>query len=241
MPKLNREKGTPPLYSQLESILKKKIEHGEYNKGDFLPTEKMLMEQYEVSRVTVRQAMAALSQARYIKCARGIGTEVVYEKIDERMKRVISFTEEMEQHNVTMETSYCRMEKIRPSTQVAMALQIPKTDLCYCLTRVRNVGGRPLVYTITYLKNIVELPMDCQHYMKSLYMYLHEVHQIWIERGLDTLEAALPTEKVQEFLQIEAQTPIFKRVRQAYLPGGEAFEYSICYYPGNRYKYTVEL
>ena len=91
---LNHEKGAPPLYSQLESIIKMQIERGEYNRGDFLPTEKMLMDQYEVSRVTVRQAMAALSQAGYIKCSRGIGTEVIYEKIDEHMKSVISFTDE---------------------------------------------------------------------------------------------------------------------------------------------------
>ncbi len=87
---LNHEKGAPPLYSQLESIIKMQIERGEYNRGDFLPTEKMLMDQYEVSRVTVRQAMAALSQAGYIKCSRGIGTEVIYEKINEHMKSVIS-------------------------------------------------------------------------------------------------------------------------------------------------------
>ena len=35
--------------------------------------------------------------------------------------------------------------------------------------------------------------------------------------------------------------PVFKRVRKTYLPGNEVFEYSICYYPGNRYKYTVDL
>lgn len=250
---LNHEKGAPPLYSQLESIIKMQIERGEYNRGDFLPTEKMLMDQYEISRVTVRQAMAALSQAGYIKCSRGIGTEVIYEKIDEHMKSDISFTDEMKQHNITMETTYCRMEKIMPGTTVASALQIPLTDQCYCLTRVRSVQGRPLVYTITYMRDLVELPMDSQYYMESLYKYLGEVHEIRIVRGRDTLEAALPSLEVQKFLEIDAQMPVFKRTRQTFLPGedfpalhtsgkdGLVFEYSVCYYPGNRYKYTVDL
>lgn len=30
---LNHEKGAPPLYSQLESIIKMQIERGEYNRG----------------------------------------------------------------------------------------------------------------------------------------------------------------------------------------------------------------
>ena len=154
---------------------------------------------------------------------------------------MISFTDEMKQHNITMKTTYCRMEKISPPTQVAKILQVPKTDQCYCLTRVRCVAGRPLVYTVTYLKNTVELPMDSVHYMESLYKYLREVHGIIIEKGRDTLEAALPTEEVQRFLQIEPQMPVFKRVRQTFLKNDEIFEYSICYYPGNRYKYTVDL
>ena len=238
---LNHEKGALPLYAQLETILKKQIEHGEYNKGDLFPSEKMVMEQYQVSRATVRQAFAALTQDGYVKSRRGIGTEVIYEKIDEHLKSVISFTDEMKQHNITMSTSHCRMTKVKPSTKVATNLQIPKTDKCYCLTRVRCVNDRPLVYTITYLKDIVELPMDNQYYMESLYKYLTEIHGIRIERGKDTLEAALPSEEVQRLLEIEPQMPVFKRVRHTYLPDNEVFEYSICYYPGNRYKYTVDL
>ena len=79
---LNHAKGAAPLYSQLETILREQIESGEYTKGDVFPTEKMLMEQYQVSRVTVRQACAALINDGYIKSSRGIGTVVIYEKID---------------------------------------------------------------------------------------------------------------------------------------------------------------
>ena len=221
---LNREKGAPPLYSQVETILRTDIEHGKYNKGDSFPTENMLMEEYQVSRVTIRQAMTALSQAGYIMSRRGIGTEVTYEKIDEHMKSVISFTDEMKQHNITMNTSYCKMEKITPSTRVAMALEIPKTDFCYRLTRVRNVQGSPLVYTITYLKCVVELPLDEKYYMKSLYKFLKDTYQIVIEKGKDTLEAALPSEEVQAFLEIGPAMPVFKRVRKTYLPENEVFE-----------------
>ena len=100
---------------------------------------------------------------------------------------------------------------------------------------------RPMVYTITYLKKICELPTEPEPYMESLYQYLREEHGIYIESGRDTLEAALPSEEVQKALKIDAQMPIFIRTRQTFRKGGEVFEYSICYYPGNRYKYTVEL
>ena len=106
---------------------------------------------------------------------------------------------------------------------------------------MRNVKGSPLVYTITYLKCVVELPLDEKYYMESLYKFLKDAHQIVIEKGKDTLEAALPSEDVQKFLKISSSMPVFKRVRKTYLSENEVFEYSICYYPGNRYKYTVDL
>ncbi|SET75033.1 GntR family transcriptional regulator [Lacrimispora sphenoides] len=238
---LNHEKGAQPLYSQLETILKKQIEHGEFNKGDIFPTEKMLMEEYNVSRVTIRQALAALTLDRYIKSSRGIGTTVIYEKIDEHLKSVISFTDEMKQHNITMSTSYCTMEKVRPGKKVAMVLGIPETKQCYCLTRVRCVDKIPMVYSVTYLKEIVELPMEKEYYMESLYKYLQETHGIIIVRGQDTLEAVLSTKEIQDFLKVDPQLPLFKRIRKTFLADGEIFEYSDCYYPGNRYKYSVDL
>ena len=212
---MDRNPGAPPLYAQLEQILKQQIECGTYKKGDFLPTEKELMEKYELSRVTVRQAMTNLVQSGYARARRGIGTDVVYEKVEEQMEGVISFTEEMKKHHIEMQTTYCKMELISPGETVARSLQIPLTEPCYCLKRVRNAVGKPMVYTITYLKIICELPTEP--------------------------EPALPSEEVQKALKIDAQMPIFIRTRQTFRKGGEVFEYSICYYPGNRYKYTVEL
>ena len=89
-----------------------------------------------------------------------------------------------------------------------MALKDPATDFCYRLTRVRNVQGSPLVYTITYLKCVVELPLDEKYYMKSLYKFLKDTYQIVIEKGKDTLEAALPSEEVQAFLEIGPAMPV---------------------------------
>ena len=205
---MDRNPGAPPLYAQLEQILKQQIECGTYKKGDFLPTEKELMEKYELSRVTVRQAMTNLVQSGYARARRGIGTDVVYEKVEEQMEGVISFTEEMKKHHIEMQTTYCKMELISPGETVARSLQIPLTEPCYCLKRVRNAVGKPMVYTITYLKKICELPTEPEPYMESLYQYLREEHGIYIESGRDTLEAALPSEEVQKALEIDAQMPI---------------------------------
>nr|MCR5753497.1 GntR family transcriptional regulator [Acetatifactor sp.] len=169
---LNYEKGAAPLYAQIEEILKKKIESGEYKKGEIIPGEKELMEQFGVSRVTVRQAMGALANGGYVKSQRGVGTEVIFDKINEHIKGVISFTDEMKLHNITMETTYCTMEKLHANQQIAAQLSVEEGENCYCLTRVRCVDGSPLVYTKTYLVAKADYPTDSTYYKESLYKYL---------------------------------------------------------------------
>ena len=56
------------------------------------------------------------------------------------MNRVISFTEEMKQHHITMDTTYCKMENVHPPIQIEKSLGIKINDFCYYLTRARCVG-----------------------------------------------------------------------------------------------------
>lgn len=239
--KLNREVDAKPLYLQLESIIRNDIENGVYSQGDLLPSESQYMEIYNVSRVTVRQAFAILEQNKFIKRYRGKGTIVTHEKIGESISQVISFTDEMKKHNISMNTSFCTIEKTVPNTKVASALGILKTDPCFKLTRVRNVDDAPIVFTITWLKSIVDLPLDEKEYEESLYKMLSDRFGIVIAHCTDTLEAALPNDIVKNRLQIDDSMPIFIRVRQGYLSDGNIYEYSVSYYPGNRYKYIVEI
>ena len=51
-----------PLYLQLEEILRQEILSGSRREGDKLSTENELVEQYKVSRITVRRAVEELCE-----------------------------------------------------------------------------------------------------------------------------------------------------------------------------------
>lgn len=238
---LNREKNALSLYIQIENIVKEQIENGEYEYGDTLPSEKELQAMYSVSRMTVRQAVNDLVKDGYVKCARGIGTMVVFEKIDENIKRVISFSKEMEQHGIKMKTSYCRISLGKCGRVPAAKLNIGETDEVYQLVRVRCVKSAPMVYSITYLKKNCELPLDENMYRESLYDLLETQYGIKIIRGQDTFEATLANKTIADFLQISEGAPVFKRSRVTFDQNDNIVEYTICYYPGEKYKYSVEL
>jgi GntR family transcriptional regulator len=70
-----------PMYRQIAEDLRGKIERGKIAQGAQLPTEIELMEQYDASRNTVRDAIKLLTARDLVETRPGQGTFVV-EKIN---------------------------------------------------------------------------------------------------------------------------------------------------------------
>lgn len=66
----------PPLYQQIARDLRRRISSGELGHGSQLPTEDDLIEQYNVSRNTVRGALRELSNSGLVDILHGKGTFV---------------------------------------------------------------------------------------------------------------------------------------------------------------------
>lgn len=237
---LDRRKEAPPLYSQVARELATKIEKGEYAAGELIPCERELQAMYNVSRMTVRLAMSDLVNRGYIEGRRGIGTMVIYGKIKESIRQVRSITEEMAQQGVEMKTTECVLEKEKLPSIVALTLGKKPMEECLVLKRVRMARGRPLVYSETYL-NVKDVPQDAELYNDSLYALLQNQMHITIARGEDVLEATLSMGKVSEKLKLPDGYPVFKRTRVTYDPDENPLEYSLCYYPGDLYKCSVNI
>lgn len=65
-----------PKYYQLKVDIKSKIEDGTYQENEALPSENELIEQYGVSRITVRKALDELAKENYLYKIQGKGTFV---------------------------------------------------------------------------------------------------------------------------------------------------------------------
>lgn len=199
------------------------------------------MESFEVSRITVRQALSDLAQEGYVVGKRGIGTIITYRKIDEKMKSVISFSDEMKNHGITMKTSYCEVDKINDNDDIKSELKCDTDSNYLRIVRVRCADDNPIVYSLTYVNNALKLSEDKSSYLDSFYKYLSEEKNIIVAKARDTLEASLADETIAKFLNIEKNDPVFIRTRRSYTKEDYLIEYTICYYPGKKYKYSIDL
>ncbi len=107
-PILNAESHSP-LYKQLIRKLRDDIALGVYPVHSRIPTEQELCETYQVSRVTVRKALAELTQEGLLKRRQGKGTFVAVPRLCKDLKDVTSFND------------YCRLMNCTPKTRVIHA------------------------------------------------------------------------------------------------------------------------
>lgn len=84
-----------PLYLQLMQEIIKKIDNGFYKENDKLPSKRELCSMYNLSRITVRQALQELEREGYINKVHGVGTFIAPKRYDQPLVKLYSFTEEM--------------------------------------------------------------------------------------------------------------------------------------------------
>ena len=77
------------VFERVAEQIEKRILEGELRKGDRLPTERELAEQFQVSRTAVREAMKSLAQKGLINMRPGRGT-IVIDGASEAMQNSIS-------------------------------------------------------------------------------------------------------------------------------------------------------
>lgn len=119
-----KQGGQTPLYEQVVKMVKDQIVSGVYSKGDLLPSEKEMIDNLGVSRITVRKALSILSDMGYIRTEKGRGSEVILD-VEDLLSRG-KFSEEMtEYRRLCMEATQVR---IMLEPEIARQVAIKATD-----------------------------------------------------------------------------------------------------------------
>lgn len=109
-----------PLYLQVAEQIERIIFRGEYYKGDLLPSERELMEQTGVSRITVREALQHLAEVGIIKTQKGKGSTVIVSV--EELLAISSNREKYQNHRRNFENSTNARVIIEPEIARQVAL-----------------------------------------------------------------------------------------------------------------------
>lgn len=205
--------------------------------GSPAPSERELVHQFGVARMTVRQAMDALVVEGLLERIPGRGTFVARPR--RAASRIVGFTEEMARRGLLAEsvTLLARREQAGPG--VARALNLTEGDAVIHWRRLRRADGQPMCLEDAYLNEVL-LPGFLQTGMPtSLYdaFEARGLRPTWAE---DSISADQATAEEAQHLEVETGGPVLRHSRRA-LSGEKVVEVSRSVYRSDRFTLWVQL
>ena len=140
-----------PLHRQLFLVLHDEIARGALAPGDALPTEQSLCDQFGVSRITVRRALADLADQGYIERRQGVGSFVRHHDRSDGEPPTGTYLDNLRQ--TQFQTSIYVVEhdmRVPPST-IGDALGTTATMLHILRVRSERRTREPLMTTEAWL------------------------------------------------------------------------------------------
>ncbi|KAF1299481.1 GntR family transcriptional regulator [Enterococcus sp. JM4C] len=231
-------------YVHIFNDMKNKIIDGTYVSNQKLPSEKQLSEHYQVSKMTMKQALDNLVDDGLIIKKRGSGTFVKDLSADElvRMSLTNQFrgkTAEYPQEKVT--SKILAFSVINPSPLIQQKLNISAEDFVYFLHRVRKINDQPFVIEETHMPVSLIRDLKRSHVEQSIYEYIETELQYKIQSVHRKITVRQSTAAEVSELDMTEGDPVGIVEQVGYLSNGAAFEYSISTHRYDRFKSEMIL
>jgi len=139
-----RMPGGLPAYQRIQSVIRKRIDSGQLQPGDPVPSERDLAKTHHVSLMTARHALAFLEREGLVERRRGIGTFVAPPKI--HFNKLMSYTEQMAARTLTASAKVLFAEIVDNENEAAARLSLPPTSAIIKLERLRHAAGEPFAF-----------------------------------------------------------------------------------------------
>lgn len=227
-----------PVYRIIENDIKDKLKLGVLKQGDMIPSENELKDMYNVSRMTVRQALNNLVNEGYLYRHKGKGTFVSSTKIEKKIQGLLSFTEEMKRMNKRVHNRIISIEVLPANAEVCAKLFLNPNEEVYLAQRVRYADDIPVLYEELYCPKAIMKNLEGDAMEGSFYTYIEEVLGLKISYSIQNIEAKLATDQIADYLEVNEDSPILYITLNSFLDNGRPFEYVKSYYRADQYRFV---
>lgn len=231
-----------PYYQQLYEILRSKISRGEWKSGDMIPAESELIDQFAISRSTVRQVLDLLVKEGLIYRQRGRGSFVAHPTLEQSMVRIVSFTEDMLQRGFKPGTRILSAGLVPASPDIAEKLRVDAREPLACVERLRLADDEPMSIEESFLVHRY-CPDVLQHdyATKSLREILERDYGIRLVRAKQRIQAIEAPRRLADLLEIKPRSALLVIERVSFSQDSIPVEFLRLFHRGDRYTLFNEL
>jgi GntR family transcriptional regulator len=232
-----------PKYFLIKSILESRLERT-FAVGDRLPSEAELGVEFEVSRITIQQALALMEKDGLVKRERGRGTFYLGPSTRRRDAKPNQLLESLIRSQPDGFARVVSTSIIPASPLVAARLNLQKGSSVVAIDRVGIIGDEPILFIYAYL------PMDVGSHLlddKSLLTkftlgeLVKDVCGIEICSVVQTIAATLADSGFAKHLGIEIGAPVLEGERTYSDQDGRPVIFSDAFYRADRHRFVVNM
>jgi GntR family transcriptional regulator len=209
--------------------------------GSPIPTERSLAAEFDVSRTTVRQALAELTVEGRLLRVQGKGTFAAEPKVAQRLQ-LSSYTEDMKAQGRQPGSRLLEMSEEPADGDLSRLLGIRAGAKVLRLNRLRLADGEPMAIETTHLP--LARFRGLRRYVTSggsLYQVLRERFGVEMGHAEETIETALASPAEAELLGADVGLPMLLLSRHSFDADGKPVEWVRSIYRGDRYKFVATL
>ncbi|MBE6831137.1 GntR family transcriptional regulator [Clostridium sp. KNHs216] len=232
-----------PKYFILKRSLIEKINQEEFKANEMIPSERELIEMYDVSRITVRKAIEELVNEGYLYKVQGKGTYVKSDDYSQDLISITSCTQDVINLGMTPGRKVISASVIQADRKRCHTLEIGENDKVFRLERIYYADNEPINHTETYLPYKLFPGIEKFDFSSdSLYKVLEEQYHTKITKAKRSVEAILATDEIADYLNVNPGIPIllFGCVTYGVVNGKEVpIENFKCCYRSDRFKFYI--
>ncbi|MFT7840361.1 GntR family transcriptional regulator [Saccharothrix sp. BKS2] len=209
-----------PKYLAIYRVLADRIAGGHYPADAPLPAQRELVEEFDVSLMTVRQAIQALEADGLLETRHGVGTFVRAPGFSYGLTGLRSLAQELVEQGIELETEVLGADLVDPPADVGARLRVPPGGRVLAVERLRGAGGSPLLLQTSYLAPGVGGRVDVERLReRSLYLVLEELGTP-VREASETIRAVALTPPQAEVLGLPPGSPALLSCRLSRGDGG---------------------
>lgn len=231
-----------PLYTQIREILRARIFDGTYQAHEQMPSESELMRAFEVSRITVRQALGDLQKQGLIFKIHGKGTYVSQPKAFQNLGRLQGFGEAMSSMGYETFSKVVNFQIVAADKTVAKKLHLAENDMVAEIRRVRYLNRAPISLDVSYLPQAVgERLIKEDLTNRDIFLILENDYGYSLGQAELQIEAMLADESLGRLIHLEEGSPILRIERLTYTVANQPLDFEYLYYRGDAFQYRLRI
>src|SRR2546423_4776984 len=202
---------TGPLYHQTAEILRSRIVQNVWKQGDRLPSESQLCDEFGVSSITMRRAVATLVAEGLLVRLQGKGTFVSSDHaIVQGPPHLTSFTEDMRLRGWRSRARVLGFRTERAPAALATRLGLSAGALLHVIGRVRLADDLPVALQTAYVPALLFPGLEAHDFRReSLYEVFERDYGVKPATATEVYRASKLSDDQADLLDADPDSPTF--------------------------------